>query len=260
MPADIGENRVFLFLQGPHGPFFHRLGQMLRLAGAEVWRVGFNSGDRAFWLHSKSYIPFRGTHDEWIEEFGRLVAGKGVTDIVLSGDIRPIHADAVKQAREMGLTVHVFEEGYIRPYWVTYERGGSNGNSRLIDMTVAEIQEALARSDMEAPLPPGHALRDAPLGGPGGPAWLVEAVEGRFTLLAIGEITAPELPGVARLGIAQSHADYPCFSDPEGHVAQRYGTGRLYLLRPDGHVCASFPDPDPAAIRAAPARAKGACP
>ena len=41
MPADIGENRVFLFLQGPHGPFFHRLGRMLRLAGAEVWRVGF---------------------------------------------------------------------------------------------------------------------------------------------------------------------------------------------------------------------------
>jgi capsular polysaccharide export protein len=28
-----------------------------------------------------------------------------------------------------GITVHVFEEGYIRPYWVTYERGGANGNS-----------------------------------------------------------------------------------------------------------------------------------
>jgi capsular polysaccharide export protein len=43
-----GQNRRFLFLQGPHGPFFHRLGKMLRLSGAEVWRVGFNAGDRAF--------------------------------------------------------------------------------------------------------------------------------------------------------------------------------------------------------------------
>ena len=35
----IGENRVFLFLQGPHGPFFYKLGKMLRAAGAEVWRT-----------------------------------------------------------------------------------------------------------------------------------------------------------------------------------------------------------------------------
>ena len=52
-----GEKRVFLFLQGPHGPFFHRLGRMLRLTGAQVWRVGFNAGDRAFWFHPKSFIP-----------------------------------------------------------------------------------------------------------------------------------------------------------------------------------------------------------
>ena len=39
--------KTFLFLQGPHGPFFHRLGKMLRAAGAEVWRVGFNAGEAA---------------------------------------------------------------------------------------------------------------------------------------------------------------------------------------------------------------------
>jgi len=50
--------------------------------------------------------------------------------------------------------VHVFEEGYMRPYWVTYERGGSNGHSRLMDMSIADMQAALACSDMEAPLPP----------------------------------------------------------------------------------------------------------
>ena len=156
MTASSTDQRVFLFLQGPHGPFFNRLGKMLRLAGAEVWRVGFNAGDRAFWFHPKSYIPYRGTAPDWPGTFRRLVTDKGVTDIVLYGDTRPIHAEAVAEARARGLTVHVFEEGYMRPYWVTYERGGSNGNSRLMDMSIPQMQAALAMSDMEAPLPPGH--------------------------------------------------------------------------------------------------------
>ena len=148
--------RVFLFLQGPHGPFFHRLGKMLRLAGADVWRVGFNAGDRAFWFHPRSYIPYRGKPEDWTDTCADLMAEKGVTDVVLYGDTRPIHADAVKLARARGIQVHVFEEGYMRPFWVTYERSGSNGNSRLMDMTVPQMQTALAQSDMEAPLPPGH--------------------------------------------------------------------------------------------------------
>ncbi|MEQ3709272.1 MAG: capsule biosynthesis protein CapA [Tateyamaria sp.] len=148
--------RVFLFLQGPHGPFFNRLGAMLRKAGATVWRVGFNAGDRAFWFHPDSYIPFRGVPDDWGGTFCKLVDEKGVTDIVLYGDVRPIHAEAVAEAKRRGITVHVFEEGYMRPYWVTYERGGTNGHSRLMDMSVAQMQDALALSDIEAPLPPGH--------------------------------------------------------------------------------------------------------
>jgi capsular polysaccharide export protein len=154
--TDAADKKVFLFLQGPHGPFFHGLGRMLRLAGAEVWRVGFNAGDRAFWFHPASYIPFTGTVADWPDRFAALCTEKNVTDIVLYGDTRPVHAEAVRVARTRGLTVHVFEEGYMRPYWVTYERGGSNGNSRLMEMTIPQMQTALAQSDMEAPLPPGH--------------------------------------------------------------------------------------------------------
>ncbi|AXI45954.1 capsule biosynthesis protein CapA [Sulfitobacter sp. SK012] len=156
MTSAAPDDRVFLFLQGPHGPFFNRLGKMLRAAGAQVWRVGFNAGDRAFWFHPSSYVPFRGTPEEWPQTYAKLLADKGVTDIVLYGDTRPIHAAAVAQAKTLGITVHVFEEGYMRPYWVTYERGGSNGNSRLMEMTIPKMQDALSKSDMEAPLPPGH--------------------------------------------------------------------------------------------------------
>ena len=148
--------RVFLFLQGPHGPFFHRLGAMLRRAGAEVWRVGFNAGDRAFWFHPQSYLPFDGSPEDWPARLEALLSEKRVPDLVLYGDTRRIHAEAIAHARARGLTVHVFEEGYMRPYWVSYERGGSNGHSRLMDMGIEEMRTALAQSDMEAPLPPGH--------------------------------------------------------------------------------------------------------
>ena len=154
MTSITGKDRTFLFLQGPHGPFFHRLGRMLRHAGAEVWRVGFNAGDRAFWRDAASYVPYRGTQAGWPEAFEALVAGKSITDIVLYGDTRFIHAAAIERARALGLGVHVFEEGYMRPYWITYERGGSNGNSRLMEMSVAEMRTALEQSDMDAPLPP----------------------------------------------------------------------------------------------------------
>jgi len=59
-------------------------------------------------------------------------------------------------ARAAGLTVHVFEEGYLRPYWVTYERGGSNGHSRLMQTTVAQMQTALAQMDMDLPDAPAR--------------------------------------------------------------------------------------------------------
>ena len=76
------ENRVFLFIQGPHEPFSNRLGRMLRKAGSQVWRVGFIAGDRAFCFHQSTYIPFRGKSDDWAQTFIDLIEEKGVTDIV----------------------------------------------------------------------------------------------------------------------------------------------------------------------------------
>ncbi len=143
--------RNFLFLQGPHGPFFHRLGHMLRAAGGTVWRVGFNQGDSAFWLHRASYIPFTDTVADWPDKFRALCADKQITDVVLYGDTRPIHAEAVAIAKSRGLTVHVFEEGYLRPYWVTYERGGANGHSRIMTLSVPQMRRALKGLDLDLP-------------------------------------------------------------------------------------------------------------
>lgn len=140
----------FLFLQGPHGPWFRQLGRQLRAAGAEVWRVGFNLGDRLFW-RGPGYIPFQDSHDQWEATCAALLTRHAITDLVVYGDTRPIHATAIRLARAQGITVHVFEEGYLRPYWVTYERGGSNGHSRLMDLTLPQMRAALVRVDLDLP-------------------------------------------------------------------------------------------------------------
>ena len=129
---------------------------MLRAAGAKVWRVGFNAGDRAFSFGDPGFIPYTGVPDEWADYFTTLISERNITDIVLYGDVRPIHAQAVEIARDLGLTIHVFEEGYMRPYWVTYERGGTNGNSRLMQMSIDDMRKDLERSDMDIPEPPAH--------------------------------------------------------------------------------------------------------
>jgi capsular polysaccharide export protein len=129
---------------------------MLTHAGAEIWRVGFNAGDRVFWSRQDRYCAYRETVSDWPDAFARLVREKSVTDLVLYGDIRPVHALAIQGARQFNLQVHVFEEGYLRPYWVTYERDGSNGHSKLMAMQLSDMSEALKTGSLDEPAAPAH--------------------------------------------------------------------------------------------------------
>ncbi len=156
MAHHAGKNRTFLFLQGPHGPYFGQLGRMLCKTGARVWRVGFNAGDQAFWPDRSNYLPFSDSPEDWPDRLSRILTDKAITDIALYGDTRPMHAIAIEIAKARNITVHVFEEGYLRPYWITYERGGSNGHSRLMQMDVGHMQYVLSRSEMDVPEAPGH--------------------------------------------------------------------------------------------------------
>jgi capsular polysaccharide export protein len=144
-------NRRFLFLQGPHGPFFAQLARMLTRAGATCWRVGFNAGDARFWADRTRYIPFRGPQADWPATVADLLARHAITDVVLYGDVRSIHRTAIAAARARGVAVHVFEEGYLRPSWVTYERGGANGHSRLMDTAIPEMTAALQGHSPDLP-------------------------------------------------------------------------------------------------------------
>jgi Capsule polysaccharide export protein len=128
LPA--GEPRRVMLLQGLMGSFFRRLGIALRKAGHEVFKVNFNGGDKAYWRLPNG-IDYRGTLAEWPESFARLLEKHRISDVMLFGDCRDHHMAALKVCRERGVTVWVFEEGYVRPDWVTMEVGGVNGHSYL---------------------------------------------------------------------------------------------------------------------------------
>jgi capsular polysaccharide export protein len=149
-------DRRFLFLQGPHGPFYAALARVLAAAGAQSWRVGFNAGDRLFWRESARFISHRGEIAEWEAALSRILDDRGITDIVLYGETRPVHAMAIPVARAKGVRLHLLEEGYMRPWWVTYERAGTNGNSPLMEMALADMRTAL---DCPAPDPAAPADR-----------------------------------------------------------------------------------------------------
>ena len=135
--------RVFLFLQGPHGPFFRHLSARLAAAGAGVRRIAFNPGDEAEWAGAgplERYLGPPGAYPDWLAH--QLTIHR-VTDIVLYGDSRPEHARAIEVARLRGVLCHCLEEGYLRPHRVTYERWGNNGNSPLHGISLARMAETL---------------------------------------------------------------------------------------------------------------------
>ena len=134
--------KSYLFLQGPHGPFFKELGKRLRKTGARVLRVNFNGGDWIDW-HGVHTVDFTGLQSDWSAFVADLLQQHQITDLMVYGDCRSLHRIAIGQAKANGLRVHVFEEGYIRPNWITLEEGGVNGNSLICkDILLDQLQLA----------------------------------------------------------------------------------------------------------------------
>src|SRR3569833_2627516 len=127
--------RSFLFLQGCTGPFFRTLGLELKRAGHRICRVNFHGGDVFDWPLPDTRM-YRGNRADWSRYFLRLVDEQQVTDLVLFADCRPLHADAIQilKAWRPRVRVHVFEEGYLRPDWITLERDGVNAHSPLMQV------------------------------------------------------------------------------------------------------------------------------
>ena len=127
----LARHQRLLLLQGPNGPFFHHLAQRLRALGAQVAKVNFNAGDDLFFPPEQA-LCFRATAPDWPAFLQQVLRHQRTAAIVLFGQDRPLHRAAIDVARAMGLQVVVFEEGYLRPCWITMEHGGVNGDSALM--------------------------------------------------------------------------------------------------------------------------------
>ncbi|MCP1468493.1 capsular polysaccharide export protein [Sphingobium sp. OAS761] len=144
--------KTFLFLQGPHGPYFAMLAEALRARGHRALRININGGDKVDWPDDAT--DYRGTFRNWPLFFDDFIVNHGVTDLILYGDCRPYHASAHGMARLRGLRVHCMEEGYIRPDFLTLQDDGVNGNSTLPLDPEWYIEQADGLPDHDAGQPP----------------------------------------------------------------------------------------------------------
>jgi 3-(3-hydroxy-phenyl)propionate hydroxylase len=114
---------------------------------------------------------------------------------------------------------------------------------------------------------PGAPMDDAPVRGPQGEGWLLDAVAAAngFVLLHFGRADEATRRAAGELGLAlvnllpAADPEPQALHDAQGLAARRYDArpGTCYLMRPDQHVAARWRCFDPAAVGAALARAKG---
>ena len=130
IPYRTGSQRSFLFLQGCTSPFFAHLGAALRNSGHSVYRINFNAGDACYWGWQPAW-----NFSQPVEELADFLEKKfttiGFSDLIMLGDTRPVHRQAIPVAIRHEARLHILEEGYLRPNWLTLEEGGINGYSRL---------------------------------------------------------------------------------------------------------------------------------
>lgn len=142
--------RKFLFLQGVATPFFKQLANAIQQQGHQVFRVNFCGGDRllagreTIWRFNQplSQLP------EWLQTKHRHYH---FTDVILFGDTRPVHTAAIAFFKQQATRIHVYEEGYLRPNWITLEDNGVNGYSSLMqDVFNASTQQEKLGAEREA--------------------------------------------------------------------------------------------------------------
>ncbi len=130
--AVLKASQTVLLLQGPVGPFFDRLTRWLIAKNKQVHRIVFSGGD----LHDCQVIKpikFAGQLDEWHVFFATQCVQLKVDVVVLFGQSRAYHQQALQAANQLGIQTIVLEEGYFRPGFMTMELDGVNGNSTTVD-------------------------------------------------------------------------------------------------------------------------------
>lgn len=134
-------HRHVLLLQGKMGGFFSRFATFLETQNIEVSKINFNAGDAFFYRHAGAH-DYTGTladFSSWLQDF---IVEYNIDAIVCFGDCRPHHAQAARLSEKLGVSFFVFEEGYLRPDYITLQEHGINGYSRLNIADIKALKKA----------------------------------------------------------------------------------------------------------------------
>lgn len=143
------ENKNILFLQGPMGPFFKKMDTLFQSKGATTYKIGFNTGD-CFFSNVYNYSSYRDTREGWQPYVREFLLNKQIDKIFLFGDCRFYQSIAIKEALSLNIDVYVFEEGYVRPNYITMEKYGVNNYSHL--SRDANFYKSLELQELSKPL------------------------------------------------------------------------------------------------------------
>lgn len=124
------KTRHFLFLQGMPCLFFPHLAERLRAGGAQTSHISLCLGDQIFW-HGPKAVNYRGSYAAWPAYIETFLRQNNVTDLILLGEKRYYHREAVAIAQQLGIKVTVTDFGYLRPDWMAWERDGMSGGSHF---------------------------------------------------------------------------------------------------------------------------------
>ena len=131
-----------LLLQGKMGTFFCRFATFLMEQGKYVHKINFNAGDAFFYCHKHAMDDYRGRLEDFDKFLAQIVKCHHIEAIVCFNDCRPYHLIAKTLCQTHQLAFFVFEEGYLRPDYITLEEHGINGYSRLDPMLINQLQNA----------------------------------------------------------------------------------------------------------------------
>lgn len=142
------KDKTILFLQGPMGNFFKNIDYVFTKKGAKTIHLGFNAGDYFFANHTH-YVPYKGKQEEYQSFIETFLVQRKIDKIFLFGDCRFYQSVSIQAALKLKIDVFVFEEGYIRPNYITMEKYGVNNYSAIprersfyAALDVTEIKEA----------------------------------------------------------------------------------------------------------------------
>jgi len=122
--------KAVLFLQGPPSTFWRQLADSFEAAGATTFRINFSMADWVYWRKAGA-DNYRGRFSKWADFLENYINKNGITDILYYADRLPYHAVAREVAGQLGVRAYTMEFGYLRPDWLTLERGGMGALSHF---------------------------------------------------------------------------------------------------------------------------------